>query len=378
MDRITMLDLQALWNEASQPCVSIFLPTHLKGAGTQNDPIVLKNLMRDASEQLVQMELREPEARELLAPVEAIAGNQAFWKEQAPGLAVFRSPRLFRTFHLAHAPAERVVVTRRFHTRPLLPCLEDNAPFHVLAVSLNDVRLLAATGREIQELPLRDAPRSLKDFQKMEDNQGDDQYRQAGQGGTFAAGGHQADRKDAQRRYLRAIANAVEAQLNDSRAPLVFAGVEMLFAQYREVAESARLVSEPVAGSPDRVSAEILRDQALQVLRPLWEAERTQAAADYRRLAGTGRTATGLAQVLPQAAAGRVDTLLLVRETERWGHFADGAPLEIHERPVPGDDELLDLAASLALKAGGRVLTLPEALLEQPEVVDGVAALLRY
>lgn len=379
MERITLQDLQSLWSETSTPCVSIFLPTHLKGAGTQADPIVLRNLLRDAGERLVQMHLREPEARAMLAPVEAMAGNQRFWKEQSPGLAVFISPHGLRTFHLARAPAERVVVTDRFHTRPLLPCLEDNRPFHILAASLNAVRLLRATARETEAIALPNAPDSLKDFQKYEESHGDAQYRQGGAGGTFAAGGRQADRKDAELRYLRAIARAVEGALRDDQEPLVFAGVDDLFALYREVSQYAGLAAQGVVGNPDRLSDEALRDAALSVIAPLREAERAQAAADYRRLAGTGRTAAGLAQVLPAAADGRVDILLLAREGEHWGRFSPGdGGVEAHPRPRGDDDELLDLAATLTLRAGGRVLAMPDELAGEEGLADGVAALLRY
>ncbi|HEX9844766.1 MAG TPA: hypothetical protein VGC20_18550 [bacterium] len=379
MERITLLDLQALWNESSTPCVSIFLPTHEKGPDTQVDPIALKNLARDAGRRLLAMELREVEARELLAPVEAMVTNQAFWKEQAPGLAVFRSPRLFRAFHLPHAPVERVVVTHRFHTRPLLPALANPVEAYVLAVSLNRVRLLRANAQALRELALPGAPRSLSDFQKYEDAQGDDQYRQAGEGGTYAAGGHQADYKDAQRRYVRAIAKAVAAVVNHGPAPLVFAGVEELFAMYREVATATHLLAQPIAGNPDRVPAETLREQALAALQPLRAAEVALAVAAYRERAGTGRSATGLAPVLRAAQAGQVDTLLLQREQERWGRCSphDGS-VETHEPPEPGDDELLDLAASLTLQAGGRILPMPPELQGEPGIEDGVAVLLRY
>ena len=101
--------------------------------------------------------------------------------------------------------------------------------------------------------------------------------------------------------------------------------------------------------------------------------------ADYRRLAGTGRTAAGLAPVLSAAEAGRVDTLFLRPEAERWGRYVTGDDsVTLHERPEPGDDELLDRVASQTLRTSGRVLPMPEELRAQPEITDGVAAVLRY
>ncbi len=381
MERITLQDLQALWSDASQPCVSIYLPTHDKGPDTQADPIALKNLARTAQQRLAALSLREPESRALLAPLEALAGDRAVWQEPGAGLAVFRSPGLFRTFHLARPPVERVVVSHRFHTRPLLPCLDDNAPFHVLAVSLNAVRLLRATAQDVQAVPLPAAPQSLRDFTRYDDPQQDPQLRSVG-GTTLSFGGTEVNFEDQHRRYLRAIARAVSPALGERAAPLVFAGVEEWFGLYREVADApqrALLVPRAVAGNPDRLSAEALRDRALELLRPPQEAARDAADAEYRRLAGTGRTSARLAQVLRAARAGRVATLLLACDAERWGRFASGAgDVEIHDPPAAGDDELLDLAASLVLQSGGQVLPLPAELQAQSELLDGVAAILRY
>ena len=381
MERITLQDLQALWSETSRPCVSIYLPTHAKGPDTQADPIALKNLARTAQQRLAELSLREPEARALLAPLEALVGDRTVWQDSAAGLAVFRSPGLFRTYRLAHPPAERVVVSQRFHTRPLLPGLDDNAPFHVLAVSLNAVRLLRATVHAVQAVPLPAGPQSLRDFTRYDDPQQDPQLRSVG-GTTLSFGGTEVNFEDQHRRYLRAIARAVGAALGERSGPLVFAGVAEWFGLFREVADAgqrALLAPRALAGNPDRLSAEALRDRALELLRPPQEAAREAAAADYRRLAGTGRTATGLAQVLLAARDGRVATLLLARDVERWGRFAAGAAgPELHDPPAAGDDELLDLAASLVLQAGGQVLPLPEEMQTAAELLDGAAAILRY
>lgn len=379
MTRITLQDLRSLWTHDRTPCVSIFLPTHRKGWDTQTDPIRLKNLAGEAERQLVAYGLRDPEARELMAPVLALVGNQEFWKSQEAGLAVFVAPELFRTLRTGHAPVQRVLVADHFHTRPLVPTLSENETFYVLAVSQKAVRLLRADAHSVTDVPLPDAPASLDDLLKYDERQQDFQYVGGAQGGSIAGGGPEEDRKNEKLRYLRAIAKAVAPLLHNNGTPLVFAGVEALFGPFREALSDPHLVEPPIAGNPDHLSAEALRDRALEVLRPLREAERARVVADYRRLAGTGRTAAALTHVLTAAEGGRVDTLFLRPEAERWGHFslAEGR-LTLHDSPEPGDEELLDRAASLTLRRSGQVLPLPEELLGEPEITDGVAAVLRY
>ncbi len=133
-----------------------------------------------------------------------------------------------------------------------------------------------------------------------------------------------------------------------------------------------------MTGSPDEIKPEALRVTAQPHVAALREAAREAMAADYRRLVGTGRTAADLGTVLQAARSGQVSTLFLAPEMERWGLLQMDLPPEVHAAPQPEDEELLDAAARLTVQRGGRVEALPPSLHEQPEIVDGVAALLRF
>jgi hypothetical protein len=84
--------LRFLLDESRAPAVSIFLPTHRAGQEIRQDPIRLKNLVRQAEQQLIDEGTRAAEACNLLEPVAALVEDSAFWRRQAEGLAVFRSP----------------------------------------------------------------------------------------------------------------------------------------------------------------------------------------------------------------------------------------------------------------------------------------------
>jgi hypothetical protein len=88
--------------------------------------------------------------------------------------------------------------------------------------------------------------------------------------------------------------------------------------------------------------------------------------AQYRQLAGTGRTAAEPEETVRAACEGRVETLFLPAGVQCWGRYdpAEGH-LEMHEAPMPGDDELLNLTAVQTLRHGGTVYLLPQE--EMPE-----------
>ena len=72
MEMLNRKELKDLAENPKGPCVSIFMPTHFKGPETQQNPIRLKNLLREAEQRLVELEIRPAEARELLAPAAAL------------------------------------------------------------------------------------------------------------------------------------------------------------------------------------------------------------------------------------------------------------------------------------------------------------------
>src|SRR5690606_33291994 len=112
---------------------------------------------------------------------------------------------------------------------------------------------------------------------------------------------------------LRIVNEAVTRHIDDNSIPLVFAGVEELFPLYRDVNTHSRLVGEFIRGNPDEVKSDRLRDQAWQIVEPLLNTGRDQALEEYHRQSATDRTSLDLKDIVPAAALGAVDTLLIVQ-----------------------------------------------------------------
>ena len=126
------------------PCVSVFLPAHRMTPDSGQDAIRLRNLLDEAEKRLVAGDLRAPVAREVLRPGRDLLRPGWFWSYQSDGLAVFLAPGWSRIFRLPKEFPELVVVTGRFHIKPLLALLAAGR-FYVLALSQNQVRLLEGT-----------------------------------------------------------------------------------------------------------------------------------------------------------------------------------------------------------------------------------------
>ena len=114
MERFGRSELKELLEQRGPACVcvSIYMPVvRAAGADIQQNPVRLRNLLREARERLVAGGLRSPEAMRLLSPVEDLTGNVSFWLERGDGLAVFVSRDVFHYYRLPYRFQELAVVT---------------------------------------------------------------------------------------------------------------------------------------------------------------------------------------------------------------------------------------------------------------------------
>lgn len=382
MDTLSRNELERLAEARGGPRVSLYLPTHRAGDGTRQDPIRLKNLISNARKRLVEAGLRTTEADDVLSPARDLLSDLAFWRHQSDGLALFLSGDSFASYRLPLRFDELAVVADRHHVKPLLPLLTEGGTFYVLALSQNEVRLLRATRRGVEEVALEDAPGSLSEALRHDDPERQLQFHtgtSGGGGGRPAVfHGHDArpDPGEDLLRFFRQVDAAVTEKLKGQKAPLVLAGVGFLLPIYREASEHPDVLDEDVGGSPEASSPEELRDRAWEVVRPRFEEARREALARHARLAGTGQTSDGLAEIVPAAYFGRVEALFVARGSRRWGFFdpASGTAHE-HGEPERGDGDLVDFAAVQTFLNGGAVH-----VLEPEEVPAGgpAAAVFRY
>jgi hypothetical protein len=145
---------------------------------------------------------------------------------------------------------------------------------------------------------------------------------------------------------------------------------------YREANTYGHLLQDGVSGNPEELRAEELQAQAWQVVEPSFRQAQEEAHSQYHRLAGTGRTATDIREVLPAAAHGRIDCLFVAVGVQQWGTYDRNSDmLEVHQEAQARDEDLLDLAAMLTISNGGTVYALEPANVPGEA---GLAAVYRY
>jgi hypothetical protein len=382
MDVLTREDMTALAVRGKGPRVSVYMPTHRFGPDTQADQTALKNALREAEGLLVEGGMRSPDAAAILAPAVALLDDRPFWLRANLGLALFIGPDGMRTFRLPETFSTRVVVDERFYLKPLLTTVGSDRHFWLLALSQKHVRLMRGSANGLEEVDLDGVPENLAEALRW------DNFEKASlqfHTGTSGAGGRrpavfhgtgETDPKGELVRYFREIDKGVAEYLQGDATPLILAGVDYLLPMYREVNSHPSLAEAAVTGSPENTNPEVLFQQAWDVVMPLFEGNRDEAARRLTEAWGSSRTTSDPETLVPAAVHGRVDTLFVATDRELWGHYDLGTDTAaIHAHPHSGDEDLLDLAAFEALLSGAEVYAVPAQDLPQG---DTIAAVLRY
>jgi len=366
----------------------MFLPMHRGGVESLQNAVRCKNLLRQAEEHLLAAGLRPPQIQAFLAPVQQRLTDYDFWQHQSNGLALFIGPEVFRLYRLPLPFAELVVVNQRFHLKPLLPLLSGDGRFYVLALSQNQLRLLECTRYSVTEVDLPNVPKSRDEALKY-DVETERQLQFHTRTQSFAAPGSGErgaifhghgvgidDAKDRIVEYFRLVDRGLSEIIEPKPAPLVLAGVEYLLPLYREVTAYAHVVETGITGNPEGLRAEELQERGWSVVEPLFQKDLEDAAARYRRYAGTGLASSDLKEVVLAAYHGRVATLFVACDVQQWGTFApETQDIMIAQEAAPEHEDLLDCAALHTFLNSGTVYAVPP---EQIPDAAPLAAVLRY
>ena len=378
MNGLSKDELRLLMEKGKAPCLSIYMPTYKAGAEVQQNAIRLKNLLKEAEDRLVVGGRRAADVEKLLEPVQALVKNNPFWRQQSAGLAFFLCPDFFRYYRLPESVLPSVVLAERFHIKPLLPLFNTEGRFYVLVLSQKDVRLLECSRYSVRETRPEGVPRNIDEVLKYDVYEKQLRIRPGVSGATGQKGSSSWTDygKENILRYLQQVDKGLKLCLKEERAPLVFAGVDYIFAMYREANSWPHLLQASINGNPDLMAAEDLQVLAWPVVEPWFRKEQEEAGVRYQQSIGTGLASNNLEEIMPAAHHGRVGYLFVEVGQEKWGTFnSQTNKAVLHAGAKTGDEDLIDLAAVQTLGGGGKVYAINR---EKMPDKESVAALFRY
>ena len=349
----TRAEIDRLLTATARHCVTIYLPTHRLTQESAQDRLVLRDLTRQAVEQLQAVGA----AADDISAIEdnlmhLVEDDDDFWVDQADSLAIFASPDRFETHRLPNQLSAVVEVSDRFHIQPLLRAVTFPHAAWILAVSQGAVRLL--------ELGPVGSPQEVKVEGLPKD--------------AWESSGNKVHRAR-EAAYARKVDTALRSVLTGSNLPLILAASQPMAALYRSVNTYPHLVAEREHGSPDTTSDAELADAARAILDGYYADQLRALATEFDEYRSQGRTAVDLSDIARLATLGAVDTVLVDIDASVPGSIDEAGVVTFDDADDAVNYGILDEIARRVLLTGGNVLAVRAGDLpaEGP-----AAALLRY
>ena len=347
--------------------VSIYVSTDPVSTNV-GERIELGNLASEAMAQLDDARIAKRKRLAIEQEIGDLIEDDEFWRHQARSLAIFATPEGLTTFRLPNRLLSVVVVSDRFHLKPLLRAITFPHVALVLALAQGSVRLVeVAADAEPAKVAVPDLPRdaasaagrsSLADRAPVRRIQGSE------------------GRKLRLRQYSRQIDQALRPFLGGVGVPLILAAAEPLDSIFRSVNSYPHLAPTTIAGNPERTPDAELAASAREILDDLYARELRETREQFDVRLADSRALFDIGDVARAATYGAIDTVLVDIDEVVPGSIDDETGAVILA-PTDGVDRygVVDEIARRAWLAGARVLALRR---DEIPGRGSVAAILRY
>jgi len=384
MELLTKELIQELLAADQAPCLSLYMPAHQKHPENRQDIILFKNLVRQMKESLLQ-KYSAGETQKHLEPFENLAEDNNTWNQKFDGLAAFSATGVFKVVGVHKSFEELAIVADSFHTKPLRQYLQSLDNFHVLGLSLHDIRLFEGNRHSLTEVELTaDTPKTINEA--LGDELTERHTTVASYGGSggestpmhHGHGGRKEETEKDTERFFRIVANKIYEQYSKpSGWPLILAALTEHHSLFQKVNKNPLLLTNGITINPSSVSPDKLANMAWEIMEPDYNMKLDKLVARFEQERVNGKGSDDYKVVAVAAVEGRVDTLIV--ETDRI------IPVRITNLVTgntqkkdlinPKVDDLLDDMGELVMKMGGEVMVLPTGKMPSE---TGLAAIFRY
>lgn len=392
-----------LLGEHAGPCLSLLMPTHRNVPDNLVDRPAYRHLV-EALEMALSVAHSREEIERLLEPFRALGDHVRFWEHTRDGLAVFATAGAAQVFLLPVPVKPLALVTRRFHTLPLVRLVAGADRYNVLVLTSRTAHVYEGCLREgaadrLDPVPLHDpgGPPEIDRAETVDAETWQPHRVQRGMGpsglgaGSVVHGGTGSKRDDIDADteiFLRHVDEVVHERVTRrSNLPLVLVALPRLAAVFRGLAKNSLLLDEFVARDVHLLPA----DDLPALVAPVFARSRERLIqTELRRFAAArdrGLGAGDLSDIARAAVAGQVSLLLVEKDRFEpgWLDRATGAiepdgqlPADLSrsgDAPALRTEDLLGAVAETVLVHGGDLLALDK--IRMP-TESGVAAIYRY
>jgi hypothetical protein len=358
-------DIQQLQSVRGFPAVSIYAPTHRTYPDNQQDPVRVRNLVKEAKERLARESEDREVARSLSETLDTLVETIDF-EHSLDSVAIFAGSGVAEVYYLPFRLEPRVVIDETFATRNLVYALNRSPRVRVVSLNEKPTRVFEGVHGHLEEVV-------------------DNRFPLVNQGPEGAGPvkgtphGNSALRDERHREFFREVARRLSAIHAADPLPLVLVGIGRYQAFFREVARDlAEQVIANVEGSHDKTPVHELGAKVWPLVLDWVESRKAEHLTALEKAGGAGRSASGLEPVWRAAKEGRGAHLLVEKGFEQPARVSDdGRSIEVGAGDGgPGSlDDAVDEVIETVYSLGGDVSFVEPGALQNHQKI---ALILRY
>jgi hypothetical protein len=358
MDKQKLSQIQAI---RKYPSVSILLGLHTAAAESQQNNLVLKNLIKEAEDRLLK-EFSKREVEKIIVRLHTTQERLNNKLHYQPGLAIFINEDEDFTINLPFAIKSRVIIDHTFATRDLIMGVNRSIRYYVMTLSAKEVRLFTAYRHILNEIKEEGFPFQLA--LEVEDNQ---------RGVTL-------DKENQIKEFYNGLDKAFNQIYNRQPYGLVLVGAGKNLSYYKEIADNKRVIVSTIEGNHDHTNLHELGLITWNNVKDLLSQQRNAALSELKAAVDAQKYVSGIEQVWRLAKEGRGRILFAEEDYRVAGKIVgtnENETLEVINDPAePGlINDLVDEVAEMVMLSGGQVVFVDNGKLAEHQ---GIALALRY
>jgi len=333
--------LEKLATERNTPCVTISLNTHRTHPDSAQDVVLLKNLLKEAKERVLQ-EFGKREVTQLLEHLVTIE-TEVEVNYQLESLHIYVSNDTKELIKSTWPLTQNgVYISNRFNVRSLMKSYNRSQEYYILLLSQSGVHLYNTINDTIiEEVENDDFPISQNSHINSNPERVSDSKRL----------------DDLVREYLNKVDKAVVRAHSQTGQSCVVICTEDNFSRLMQVADKPSIYVGYSSIDYNNTETHSIVKPAWELINELQHKKRTKAIEEIKESVALGTVVTDLQEIFQASFDGRGDVLIVHQDFSQPVRMRGERNFELVD-DISGDDVIDDITSDIAwsvLSKGGRV-----------------------
>jgi len=322
---ITKQEIKKLQEHQGYPCLSLFIQTHKTMPERLQDPIKVKDMIKEATEKLFS-EFEKDQVLDLVQALDNLSAKIDYTKS-LDGLALFVAHDFAQSYVLPFVVHPKIVIDKIFATKELIRGMISEIPYWVLSISQKPTRLFKGQGNHLLEV--EDDPELVQNMQGFPfslnyDVTSDREKNAYGVGDLDASYlTHQLDQ------FMHQLDDLLSTKLAHEHLPIVIMGTQKNRAAFEKITKFKKDIISQIEGDYTHLAPHDIEKIVNKEMIDYFAQEEAKTVAHLTEALGTEHCVMGIKDVWRQARNGKVRTLIIEENFQAPAYIDAKNPDEI-------------------------------------------------